>query len=633
MTRYFLLPILLLFTLPGKAQTLKSFTNEVKPYGSVDTSELLMKECSFEKDANAMVLFDKADITIDWSGAVVFVRHKRVKIFNDKGKDEANVDLQYFDKVTDVSAETVNLTQGKIEYTQVDPKLIYQRKVNKTFKNLTLAFPDVRAGSVIEIQYTWKLNSLLSIPPWLFQSNIPIGYSAISVEIHVVDRIKLETLVKQPLAVDTVFTIKNGNGTMALLALKNVRSYAIEPHMTPGYANIQRVNFRSKINWWDKIGLELRGDRDFGGQLLFPLKNEKAIIKKVDSIKSRDDKVNFIFTLVKDSMTFNNINRVYVDDPAQEAWVNRKGSSTEINMILCRLLQRAGVEAYPMLVSTPDYGVADPTAESLLEFNKCVVMIPLDSARYYVLDASNKHNVYNRIPLELLNTVGFITIYKNLSYGMVYLKDNTNLSQQLITVKANILADGKINGTVDVAGNNYNRDINLKDYQKLGKTDYIKELTGGDNNLKISDLTLDNMEVDSVPLEQHFKFNLNSPSSDESYIYFNPYMFTLESNPFISDKRYNDIDFTYNNTYTITGTYTIPQGYKVESLPQNQSLSLADKSMNIKRLFQENNGLIEVRYVISRKKQFYAKKDYEGVHNFYKKMYEMLNEQIVLKKS
>jgi hypothetical protein len=40
-----------------------------------------------------------------------------------------------------------------------------------------------------------------------------------------------------------------------------------------------------------------------------------------------------------------------------------------------------------------------------------------------------------------------------------------------------------------------------------------------------------------------------------------------------------------------------------------------------------------VRYIINRKRTFYTKEEYTGLFQFYKKMYEMLNEQIVLKKS
>jgi len=46
----------------------------------------------------------------------------------------------------------------------------------------------------------------------------------------------------------------------------------------------------------------------------------------------------------------------------------------------------------------------------------------------------------------------------------------------------------------------------------------------------------------------------------------------------------------------------------------------------------EQEGNIVVRYAISYNKIEYPKDDYTDFHEFFKKMHEMLNEQIILKK-
>ncbi len=83
-----LFPLLILLVLTGyvSAQTM--------PFGKIDTADLKMTSCDFEKDANAMVLFDQAVVTYKFS-TVIMERHKRIKIFNDKGKDEANIRIEY----------------------------------------------------------------------------------------------------------------------------------------------------------------------------------------------------------------------------------------------------------------------------------------------------------------------------------------------------------------------------------------------------------------------------------------------------------------------------------------------------------------------------------------------------------
>ena len=62
-------------------------------------------------------------------------------------------------------------------------------------------------------------------------------------------------------------------------------------------------------------------------------------------------------------------------------------------------------------------------------------------------------------------------------------------------------------------------------------------------------------------------------------------------------------------------------------------MAMPDNSIIFRRTMIEQDGKIAVRYSISYKKTIYFKEDYPDFHEFYKKMYEMLNEQIVLKKS
>jgi hypothetical protein len=107
----------------------------------------------------------------------------------------------------------------------------------------------------------------------------------------------------------------------------------------------------------------------------------------------------------------------------------------------------------------------------------------------------------------------------------------------------------------------------------------------------------------------------------------------LHDNPFISKDRVSDIDFGCSNTYSINGRYKIPAGYKIDALPQNMTLVIPDKTITFKRLVAEQEGYVVIYYLISYKKSFYPVSEYPDIHAYFKKMNEILNEQIVLKKS
>lgn len=286
-----------------------------------------------------------------------------------------------------------------------------------------------------------------------------------------------------------------------------------------------------------------------------------------------------------------------------------------------------------MVVSTRDHGKVNPYYPYIYQFNRAVAYIPVDSTKRYVLDATGKYNTYNETPDNLLNSSGLFIDKESKTYDILFL-NKLEPVRQVALINAEIKPDGKMSGTVQMNSYSYNRISAVKKYKTDGEKKYIDYLSDGNNNLKISSIKFDNMEVDTLPLTQNIDFNLDLSGSDETYIYFVPDIFTtLHSNPFLSVNRYTDIDFGYRNNYAINGIYKEPAGYKVDAMPKSVSMSMPDKSITFRRIVAEQDGSIVVRYSIDFKKSMYFKESYPEFYDFFKKMHELMNEQIVLKKS
>src|ERR1700712_3932589 len=94
-----LLPALLLALVcfAVKAQPPAATMPTTQPFGKIDIADLEMKACDFEKDANAEVLFDKGNV---YFGAdlmsITNEIHRRIKIFNDHGKSQADIHIKYY---------------------------------------------------------------------------------------------------------------------------------------------------------------------------------------------------------------------------------------------------------------------------------------------------------------------------------------------------------------------------------------------------------------------------------------------------------------------------------------------------------------------------------------------------------
>jgi hypothetical protein len=633
MNKFFIPFLLCFFTLSVKAQTQPASTSvnlqsapgsfhETQPYGKVDQADLEMTSCDFEKDANAEVLFDKGSLTDNG-----FYRHIRIKIFNEFGQKEASIRLEDTRSIKDIEGETINLNNGKIEITPLDKKLIYIEDIDRIHSATVFALPNARPGSIIEFKYRADFNGL-----WFFQSNLPTRYSEIHTDFPGGRTFKFIPHVKQPYVKD----IGKADDFDQIKALANIKSLQDEPYMSSRFYNLQRIEYIGIIggfNTWPKIGDLILKYFDRDQQVDGNIKGEKEIIAKAKSLKTDDEKIAFIFDQVKNSMKWNNIVSFFVKDGSERVWENKIGNSAEINWMVYHLLKKAGIKSYPMIVSNKIYGKLNPAIPNLFILANLIVYVPIDSTKNYVLDATNKYNLFNEVPADELNTFGLNLDEDNQFYQTIFL-ENVEPAMQSVFLNVEIKPEGKMTGTAEINSYSYNKTNALKKYKTDGEEKYAKYLCNNDNSIKISSLKLEGMDVDTLPLTQKIDFNADLTGSDQNYLYFNTDLFNLMGdNPFKNEERISDIDFGYRDNYAITGVYKLPAGYKTDALPKSVTIVMPDGSIVFKRTVAEQDGSVLVKYTLNHKKTLYFNEDYQDIRGFYKKMYELLNEQIVLKKS
>jgi len=548
--------ILLLITIAAKAQ--QPIPTD-QPYGKVDDADVTMTACDFEKDANAEVLIDKADLYYDQTFNIVMDHHKRVKIFNDNGKDAANFKLVFVgynheEYITGLQGETINFVNGKQEVTKLDKKQIFTQVIDKYKSAIIFTMPNVKAGSVIDIKYTWASQDDYVIPAWYFQSDIPVRYSELFTHIpeYFYFSIQSHALAYMAINKHSFESQSLGSGADALTfsincnqrAMVNIPSLPDEPFMGARNDNLRSMYFQltsftpplgfvhNISDTWAKVGGILADDEDFGRQLKRKLTNEDAIITAAKALPTDDAKINYLFNTVKTAMKWNGDDDWYTIDGTSEAWDKKSGNSTEINLILYHLLKKSGINAMPMVVSTHDHGRVNVFYTFLYQFNRAVVYIPVDSTRKYILDASNKYNSCTEIPYNLLNSHGLYLDMDHKAYDILLL-ERTQPVRQSVFVNAEVKPDGKVEGTAQISSVSYDRINKISSYKTDGEKKYTDDLRGDDNSIKISSLKLENLDVDTLPLIEDIGFNLDLPGTDENYIYLNPNIFcSMKKNPF-----------------------------------------------------------------------------------------------------
>ncbi len=663
MTRFFTTIFFCLLSLFVVAQ---SIIPAVQPYGKIDTADLKMTSCDFEKDANAMVLFDVGDVNTGLNSTTL-IRHRRLKILNLHGKDEANITLSYFSRhglqsISDLQAQTINLDNGVINFIKVAKPQIFEQPVDKNMRQIAFTFPQVKPGSIIEYTYKLTIDGEGQFPDWDFQCDLPSRYSELTASVRNDYNYKMNIKTFQDLERNEkkAWTKSPGDtvGNKYAWALKNVPSYKDETYSTSREDNLESLEFflsgikytyngevKSLMKRWWQIGEEFTSDQD--DDLKESLKAD-TIINKAKSLSTEDEKVAYIFNWVKSNFKWNEKDRPYTVEDMKKVWQAKTGNSTEINLILYKLLVQAKINCYPLLVSTRDNGKVNLGYPKMNSFNRTDVIVSINkNTQSYILDATHKLNSFNNIPFDVLNTNGLLvkggfsfstslkyTFITDDSY-IVSIKNKTP-SRVVIYTNAEILPDGKLKGTTQTESFSYNKIARGELFKKLEEARYVEYLKNGDNSLNVISLKRSNVDIDSLPLSEvvDFQQDLSAMGSDDTHIYCDPNLFAgFYTNPFLNEKRNTTIDFGYLTSYNIIGRFKIPDGFKVDALPQNVSLVMPDKSIVFRRTAAEESGQIMIHYTVYGNESVFTTNKYLSVHDFYKKMFQYLNEPIVLKKN
>src|SRR4030095_14665306 len=181
---------------------------QLPEFGEIDEATLRMKSCAFEPDASAMVLFDYRKTIFDNDGYVIKMvteRRVRIKVFNEKGFKYANIAIPYLNRRRDnrieyISAITYNIdASGKVVAEKIEKKQIFKEKNDETVRTVKFAFPNVKAGSVIEYRYTQVHKHTVRIEPWVIQKDIPVQSRILEVQVPTMLNIEYRKLCTLPI--------------------------------------------------------------------------------------------------------------------------------------------------------------------------------------------------------------------------------------------------------------------------------------------------------------------------------------------------------------------------------------------------------------------------------------------------
>jgi len=657
--------LLICISLFGSAITIQAQNYDLD---KVTIAELNEKVHSKDSSAPAAILFKKGRTYFGYNKDVGFyanhVCEVKIKIYKKEGLSWANQKVRFYigydnlneDRLEFSDAVTYNLENGNVVKTKLNNQGEFKNKINKYWKEKTITLPNVKVGSIIEYKYVLRSENLMKFPDFDIQFNIPVDYFYYKTQIPEFYIYKPILIGGIPLETESKFTgasqsFDNSFSQTSSFSYKQIESFyqgkdvpALKEE--PYISNLE--NYRGSIQQelervrlpdkpvkdysltWEGVAKTIFKDDSFGKQLNQGSLFTDDLNKLLSNVEDRKERLNLIFTYVKNRMNWNEVNSCFTEKGVEKAYKDQTGNVAEINFILINMLRAAGIEANPVLVSTIQNGL--PVYPTRTGFNYVIAAADIDGKRI-LLDASHKLTAPNILPLNVLNWNGRL-IKKDGSSEEIQL-DPAQQSKEIYSLIVKLNSDGKMSGQARVQRTDYDAYSFREENNTKTEDAYLEKFENRLGGLEISNYKIENQKsnLDQSVIETFAFVSSNRSDIIDGKIFMNPLLFfTQTKNPFNQEKRQMPVYFGYKNLEKFNLSVEIPQGYTIESIPKPFKITSEDKLMSFILNFSVSENKIQIVGQKEINSSIFAAEDYGMIKEFFQKMIVSQNEKIILKK-
>jgi hypothetical protein len=647
--------------------------------GKVTIDQLKETQHKTESDAVAAILFKVGKVHFDYTEqegfSIITNVVCKIKIYKKEGFDWANFQQKIYssgnakESVNFKNAITYNLVDGKIEKTKLKSNGEFTEKLNKFWDIKKIVMPNVKEGSIIEFEYILKSNDISNIDRWNFQEEIPVDYSefqlrtpeyysynanyrgnlfvkttksSADVNLSFTEKERVGGGIRTPVRTEFTQSKLSYKDNIVYYKLSNVPSIYEESFVknisnytssvSHELSSIQYPNkpFKLISTTWDEVAKTIYESENFGEELSKKGFFEDEVDKIILGKNTDDEKIIALFDFVKNNYKWNSYFGIYTDEGLRSVFKNKTGNVADLNLLLTSFLRHAGLNANPVLISSVSNGI--PLFPSRTAFNYVVAGVELNG-KTILLDATDKNALPNILPARAMNWVGRL-IYPKGGSKEVDLQP-TITSKDNIIINYSISPEGTATGNVKRQLTNYNAYNYRNNYGSQTKESIIENLQKRFDNIEIDDYSNENTSNLSVPIIETYSF------TDDKHIevigdkiYFSPLLFfSLDSNPFKKEVRSYPIEFPfpYSDKYAIK--INIPEGYSVESLPQNESLVFNEKELTHKYILSQDETTLTLALHDEVNAIILTNEIYTELKEYFQKIVSKQTEKIVLKKN
>ena len=649
-------------------------------FGKVSEDDFKTYATPINPSDNATLIYKSHTIKFEYRTTSGFVQlnevQERIMIYNKEGFDWATKKIKLYnttssnsEKLENLKGYTYTLENGKVEKEKLRSEGMFEEVANKYWKYESFTMPNVKEGCIVE--FTYEIASpYFQIDAIDIQYTIPILQYELKIstpEYFIYNKVLNPKAAYNPVLNESkknnsiTFNEKSRSGGAGWTPQKTTFSQSITNYndnvITINALSIPALkkepfvdnldNYRAKLilelsaikypndpiksfaSTWEDVTKTIYDDEDFGGQLKKNGYYEEDL-KRITAIEADDIKKTYlIHEYVKSKVKWNGFLGYTSENGVRKAYKDGVGNVGDINLMLISMLRTAGIDANPVLISTRDNGI--PLFPTRTGFNYVICAVVINN-NALLLDATQKFSTANILPIKSLNWLGRL-IRNDESSDWIELAP-TIVSKESIALNVKLEKDLSASGTVRNQLTNYQAQRVRGAYDNFSTQQITEHLEKGKGELVVLNLENENMNDLSQPLLQSYDYTYgNAMEQIGDFLYFSPLLFlTPKENPFKEDERSYPIDFVYPISDKFTVNIMIPEGYAVETIPENAKFEYNGTDCTFTYMARSNGNFLNFTISTEINSILILPVHYQQFKKFYEMLIEKQMEKVVLKK-
>jgi len=557
-------------------------------WADVTDAEKTMKSNPLDPGAGAVVLFKRGRIEVLEKSSLFWTTriqtYTRIKIFNDAGREYANVsvDAPKYMRMSKIEGRTI-LPSGQIiplDSSQVFRGRSFEAGRNYAILKTSFSFPSVETGAIIEYQ-TEEYVDWFFPPPWIFDTN-EVGTLDSTLQVVIGPRLGMSQFPLDTTVTKLSFSRKDTVlGTQFEFAVKNLHPIRNEPYSVPFRDQATMVLFTPSelafsgqvfpiITKWDDVGKEV--SQQYGNME----KNEKETKNKAKQLAEKlpeaRDKAEAIYKYIQQNITSSNLIGIGLGRPADDLITSKRGDPDEINALYVMMLKEVKVDADMVLVATQNWDTLARGFPNISQFSRIVARVNFKDGIVFA-DPAEPAAPFGELPWFDRGVTGLAVKGSKVQEAAIPAgtpDDNLSVTKISLQVGGDWKAEGdaeiNLKGTEAI---NFRGDLLEESPEKMER--YLTDYFGyGRADAVVSNISHPDIRDSSQAfvLKAHLKQKLTDESGPGELL-VNPWMDDQYNSPiFKASERHSAVRFYGPEKRVSTSEWKLAPEIKIEQLPK-----------------------------------------------------------------